>query len=156
MSPAIDQLDAEIAGLQAEIARVEHMPRTIAERFAETEVRLREAEGVYRQWGLDVSARHPGEAQHLQRQSLIGALMVVNSAALLKAERERIAAAGEGLSAVDKARTLDQLRGAILKAAAKRELTLRTIEGAEFLPRPGPHPELAVWKLAAVERLAAR
>jgi hypothetical protein len=155
MSPAIDQLDAEIAGLQAEVARVEHMPRTIAERFAEAEARLREAEGVYRQWGFDVSAGHPGEAQHLQRQSLIGALMVVNSAALLKAERERIAAAGEGLSAVDKARTLDQLRGAILKVAEKREVTLRAIEGAEFLPRP-VHPELVVAKLAAVERLAAR
>ena len=52
---------------------------------------------------------------------------------------QRIAAQGEGLSAADKARKLDQLRGAILTAAAKRELTLRAIEGTEFLPRP-VHP----------------
>jgi hypothetical protein len=101
MSSAIDQLDAEIARLQAEVARVEHMPRTIAERFAEAEAELRSAEALYQSHGLKVSAAHSAEHAHLQRQSLIGAMMVVNSAALLKAERDRIAAAGEGLSADD-------------------------------------------------------
>jgi hypothetical protein len=156
MNPAIDQLDAEIAGLQAEIARVEHMPATVAERYAAAEAELREGERIFRTHGPNPSAAYPGQTADLQRRAAIGAAMVVGAEQLLRVERQRIEAQGEGLSAADKARKLEQLRGAILKAAAKRELTLRAIEGAEFLPRPGPHPELAVWKLAAVERLAAR
>ena len=50
---------------------------------------------------------------------------------------------------------LDELRGAILRAAAKREFAVREIEGDGFLPRP-VYPELAICKEAAVERLAAR
>jgi hypothetical protein len=150
-----DQIDAELARLQAEIASVERAPRTIAERYAETEARLREAEGVYRQWGFDASAGHPGAAQHMRRQSLIGALMVVNSAALLKAERQRIEAQGEGLSPPAKAQRLDELRCQILKAAARRELAVREIErDGEFQPRV-IHPELAIYRQAAVERQAA-
>ena len=37
----IEDLDAEIARLQAEFRSVERMPPTIAERFAEAEARLR-------------------------------------------------------------------------------------------------------------------
>jgi 4-hydroxyphenylpyruvate dioxygenase-like putative hemolysin len=155
MSDELERLDSEIARLQAEAASIERAPRTIAERYAETEARLREAEGVYRQWGFDASAGHPGEAQHVQRQSLIGALMVVNSAALLKAERQRIEAQGEGLTAAEKARRLDQLRAAILRASANRELLVRATEGdGEFQPRV-IHLELAIYTQAAVERLAA-
>ena len=152
----IEQIDAEIARLQVDIGSVERAPRTIAERYAEAEARLREAEGVFREWGFDASAGHPGAAQHMQRQSLIGALMVVNSAALLKAERQRIEAQGEGLSPPAKAERLDELRRQILKAAAKRELAVREIErDGEFQPRV-IHPELAIYRQAAVERLAAR
>jgi hypothetical protein len=154
MSSAVEQLDAEIARLQAEIARVEHMPRTIADRFTEVEAELRSAEQLYLVHGLKVSAAHPAEHAHLQRQSLIGAMMAAGGDKLLQVERQRIEAQGEGMSAADKARKLDQLRGAILKAAAKRELALRAIEGVEFLPRP-VHPELVVFTQAAVERLAA-
>ena len=35
MSPAIEQLDAEIARLQVELASVERAPPSIAERFAD-------------------------------------------------------------------------------------------------------------------------
>jgi hypothetical protein len=154
MAMSIAQIDVELARLQAEFGSVERMPRTIAERYAEAEARLREAEGVYRQWGFDASAGHPGAAQHMQRQSLIGALMVVNSAALLKAERQRIEAQGEGLSPPAKAERLDELRRQILEAAAKHELALREIEGdGEFQPRV-THPELAIYRLAVVEHLA--
>jgi hypothetical protein len=153
---SIEQIDAEIARLQAELASVERMPRPISERYDEAAARLREAEGVYRQWGFDASAGHPGEAQHMQRQSLIGALMVVNSAALLKAEHERIAAAGEGLSEREKTERLAQLRRQIERLCAQRELQLREREApGEFLPRPVLHAEMAVFRKPDLERLAA-
>ena len=61
---------------------------------------------------------------------------------------------GHGISAPDKQRRLDELRGAILKAAARRELALRAVEGVgEFQPRP-VHPELLIYRQAEVERLA--
>ena len=83
--------------------------------------------------------------------------MVANSAALLKAERQRIEAQGEGLTATDKQRRLDQLRAAILRASANRELLVRATEvEGEFLPRPALHAELAVFTRAEVERLAER
>jgi hypothetical protein len=154
MSPAIDQLDAEIARLQAEVSRVEHMPPTIAERFAAAETELRDAEQVYRMHGHKVSAAHPEQTAYLQRQAVLGACMVVGADQLLQVERQRIEAQGEGMSAADKARKLDQLRRQILQAAARRELALRQIERTEFMPRAAVHPELAIYKQAAVEQLA--
>ena len=152
---SIEQMDAEIARLQVEIGSVERAPRTVAERYAEAEARLRQAESVYRQWGFDASAGHPSEAQHVQRQSLIGALMVVNSAALLKAERQRIEAQGEGLSAPAKAERLAQLRRQIERLCAQRELQLREREApGEFLPRPVLHAGMAVFQKPDLERLA--
>jgi DNA repair exonuclease SbcCD ATPase subunit len=150
----VEKLDIEIKQLLAEIATVERALPTVAERFAAAEAELRSAEEVYRSRGLNPSAAHPGETVHLQRLAVVGACMVVGSAALLKAEHERIAAQGEGLSAVDKARKLDQLRGQILKMAARRELAVREIEvEGEFQPRP-VHAELAIYKRTAVETLA--
>ena len=126
----------------------------VAERYAAVEAELRSAEGLYQSHGLKVSgAGHPGETAHLQRQALIGACMVVGADKLLKAEHERIAAQGEGLSAVDKQRRLDQLRRQILQAAARRELLVRDLEGDGFMARP-VHSELMIYKRTAVERLA--
>ena len=68
---AIEKLDAEIAGLQAEAARVEAMPPTVAERYARVEVELLDAERVYRDRGLNPSAAHPGEMAHLQRLAVV-------------------------------------------------------------------------------------
>jgi hypothetical protein len=59
---------------------------------------------------------------------------------------------GEGLAAADKLRKSNELRRQILRAAAKRELGLRA-EGAELMPRV-IHPELAIYRQAAVEQLA--
>ena len=139
---------------KSKVASTERAPRTIAERYAEAEAELRACEQVFRQWGLRVSAGHPGETEHLQRQAVIGACMVVGADKLLKVERDRIAAAGEGLTAVDKAKRLADLDRAILRTAAKRELLLRDREApGEFLPRE-PHAELAVFRRDAVEHLA--
>jgi hypothetical protein len=149
----IEDLDGEIARLQAEVRSVEHMPPTIAERYSEVEGAMREAEAVYRRLGLGASAGHPAEHAHLQRQVLIGACMVAAGDKLLKVERQRIEKQGEGLTAADKARKLDQLKAAILRTAAQRELALREVEGDGFLPRP-IHPELLVFPQAEVERLA--
>jgi phage-related tail protein len=154
LSPAIDKLDAEIARLQAEVAHVEHMPRTIAERFAEVEAELRSAEQLYRNNGHKVGAAHPEQTAYLQRQAVLGACMVVGADQLLRADRQRIEAQGEGMSAADKARKLAELRRQILCTAAKRELALREVEGdGEFQPRV-THPELAIYRLAVVEQLA--
>ena len=80
--------------------------------------------------------------------------MVVGADKLLKVERQRIEQQGEGMSPTDKARKLDELRCQILHTAAKRELAVREIEGEGFVVRP-VHPELIIYKQAAVERLAA-
>ena len=90
----------------------------------------------------------------MQRQVLIGAQMVAAGDKLLSVERQRIAAQGEGLSAADKTRKLDELRRAILRTAAKRELAVREIEHDDFFDRP-VHPELVVYARAEVERIAA-
>jgi hypothetical protein len=68
-------------------------------------------------------------------------------------DSERIAAQGEGLTAADKARKLDELRRQILRAAAQRELSMRQIEADGFMPRP-VHAELSIYERSAVERLA--
>jgi hypothetical protein len=154
MSSTIEKLDAEIARLQAEAASVERMPPTIADRYADVHAELRDAERLYQTRGLKVSAPHPGETAHLQRQALIGLCMVVGADKILKVERQRIEQQGEGLTAADKARKLDDLRRAVLHTAAKREIAVRAVEGGEFLPRV-VHPELAIYRQAAVERLAA-
>jgi hypothetical protein len=155
MSPAIEKLDVEIAALQAEVARIAQLPRTIAERFAEAEGELRSAAALYQSHGLKISAAHPGETAHLQRQALIGLCMVVGADKILNAERARIEQHGEGLTSVDKTRKLDELHRQILQVAARRELALRQVDGdGEFLPRP-THPEMAIFQRREVERLAA-
>ena len=110
---------------------------------------------LYRTYGLKVSAAHPGETAHLQRQASIGAAWWSAPTSSCRPSASVSRQQGEGLSAADKARRLDELRRAILRTAAKRELAVREIEGAEFMPR-AIHPELAIYKQAAVERLAAR
>jgi hypothetical protein len=86
---------------------------------------------------------------------MVGMAMVANRKALLDSERARIKTLAEaGISATDRRRRLDQLSAAILRAAARRELALREIEGAgEFQPRP-VHAELAIFQRGEVERLA--
>lgn len=152
----ITELDAQLANLRAALASVAQALPTSAERFGVVEAELRRAEQLYRERGLNVSGGHPDETAHLQRQAVVGACMVVGADKMLKAERQRIEAQGEGLTAADKARRLDELRAAILKAAARRELLIReeNDERDDFLvPRP-IHPELAIFTQAEIERLA--
>ena len=59
MSTAIDNLDAEIARLQAEAARIERAPPTIADRYAAAEAELRDAEQLYLAHGLQVNSGPP-------------------------------------------------------------------------------------------------
>jgi hypothetical protein len=154
MAVSIQEIKAQLAQLQAESDRVSRMPPTVAERFAVIEAEYRQAERLYRERGLKIDTGHPAETVHLQRLAVIGACMVVGADKLLRAERERIAQAGEGLSGADKARRLDQLRRQVLQVAARRELALREVEGeGEYRPRDA-HPELAIFRQADVERLA--
>jgi hypothetical protein len=157
MSDDLERLDGEIQRLRQEAAAIARMPATIAERFAHAEAELRQAEQLYREHGLSVAAGDPRETAHLQRQALIGAMMVIDPDKILQTERARITTAGEGMTAADKAKRLTDLDRAILRTAAKRELLLREREApGEFLPRLEVHPELAVFRQADVERLAAR
>lgn len=154
MTTAIEKLDAEIQKLQQEAAAAEQAPPTIAERFAAAEAELLEAERIFRTFGLNPSAPHPGETAYLQRLAVVGCCMIVGSAAILKATHQRIAAQGEGLTAADKASKLNDIRRRVLSIAAKRELAVREIEGDGFMIRP-VHPELLIFPQAEVERLAA-
>ncbi len=134
MNDTIETLDAEIARLQAEIGSVERRRRRSPSATPRPRPSCATAEALYRTHGLKVGAAHPAETAHLQRQALIGACMVVGADKLLQAERQRIEAQGEGMSAADKARRLDELRRQILQTAAKRELLRRSrrrLPGAE-------------------------
>jgi hypothetical protein len=156
MSDDLEILVGEIGRLRQEAAAVARLPATIAERFAQTEAELRQAEQLYRTHGLSVAAGHPAETAHLQRQVVIGLCMVVGSDKILLAERDRLAAAGEGLTASDKAKRLADLERAIERTANKVEFLLREREApGEFLPRPEGYAHLAVATLAEVERIAA-
>ena len=154
MTDTIDTADAEIARLQAEIAAITAMQPTVAERFAVVESQMREAEQVFRNYGMNPGAAHPGETAHLQRLAVIGACMVIDPDKLMKSEHQRIAAQGEGISAADKARRLEELRRQILRTAARRELALREIERpGEFLPRPTVHPDFVVRPRGYLEQI---
>jgi hypothetical protein len=156
MSDELEILVSEISRLRQEAAAVARMPPTVAERFSQIETELRQAEQLYRTHGLSVAAGHPAETAHLQRQVLIGAMMVIDPAKILRVERDRIAAAGEGMTAADKAKRLAHLESAIERTANKVELLLREREApGEFLPRPEGYAHLAVFRQADVERLAA-
>jgi len=118
---AIEDLDAEIARLQAEAAAVERIGPTFDERWPAVEAELLEAEAVFRQLGPQLGGFQSmiPEHVHQRHQAFIGAAMVADRKALIDSERQRIKAATEGgISATDKQRRLDQLRAAILKAAA--------------------------------------
>jgi hypothetical protein len=81
-------------------------------------------------------------------------MMVAAGDKLLQAERQRIEQQGEGPTATDKARRLEQLRHQILRLCARRELALRKVErDGEFLPRPAVHPELVVARRPDLEQL---
>jgi hypothetical protein len=154
MTDVTDALDAEIARLQAEVASVEAMPPTVGERYAKVEAEFREAERVFRDYGLHPSAAHPGEMAHLQRLAVVGACMVIGGDRLLKCEHQRVAAQGEGMAAVDKEHRLEELRRRILRQCARRELALREVErDGEFLPRPAIHVELVIAQRSHLEQL---
>ena len=117
-----------------------------------------DTEAVFHRFGPQLSSFAPvlPETAYQRQQAAIGAAMVANGKALLDSERARIKAeTANGVTAADRARRLAELRAAVLKLAARRELALREVErDGEFQPRV-IHPELAIYKEAAVERLAA-
>jgi hypothetical protein len=149
---AIEKIDGEIAALHAEIVQVEHALPSSAERFAVVESELLQAAEVYRSRGLNPSAAHPGETVYLQRQALIGMAMVIGAEKILKIERQRIEQAGEGMSAADKARKLEQLRAQVEAAAARREFLVRRERDDFEIARPVPI--LAIVETADLERAA--
>ena len=93
MSDDLETLASEISRLRQEAAAVARLPATIAERFAQTEAELRQAEQLYRTHGLSVTAGHPAETAHLQRQVVIGLCMVVGADKILGRARPIAAAA---------------------------------------------------------------
>jgi len=145
MAMNIETIDTEIRHLQQEAVAVEHTGPTFDEVWPQVERQLTDAEALFRRHGPQLSGMPPVLPEHLiqQHQAAVGAALVANKKAVLDSERARIKAQTEhGISAADKRQRIAELRAAILKAAAKRELELRKVEGAEFMPRP-VHPELA-------------
>jgi hypothetical protein len=145
--------------LQAEISSVERAPSSFDEIWPAVEAELAEAEATFRRLGPQLRGFVSQLPEHVneRHRAMVGMALVANKKAVLDSERSRVRAATEGgLSATDKARRLDQLRAAILRASASRELLIRAseVEG-EFLPRPALHPELVVFRRAEVERIAA-
>src|SRR5580693_6250530 len=151
----IAELDTEISRLQQEASGVERAPSSFEEVWPAVEAELAEAEATFRRLGPQLSQRSvPVLPEYVwqRNQVVIGATLVANRKAVVDSERARIKAQTEGgISATDRQRRLDQLRAAILRASANRELLVRATEGdGEFQPRV-IHPELAIYKQAAVE-----
>jgi hypothetical protein len=156
MSDDLESLDGEIRRLQQQATAIERAGPTFDEAWPQVEAQLQDAENVFRRFGTgisDVAVTLP-EIIARRHKAAIGAALVANKKAVIDAERQRVKeqTAG-GLSASEKQRRLAELRGALLRAAAKRELALRAVEGAEFHPRP-VHPELVVYRQGDLERLA--
>jgi hypothetical protein len=154
----IATIDIEISRLQAEAAAVERAGPTFEERWPAVEAELAEAERIFREIGPQLGGVVSQLPEHVEqrRRAMVGAAVVANRKALIDSERSRIKVDTEGgIAAPDKARRLEQLRSAVLRAAAQRELLLRDQEVVgEFRPRP-VHAELAVCKRSEIERLAA-
>jgi hypothetical protein len=122
-------------------------PSSFDEIWPAVEAELDQAEAAFRRLGPQLSGfvSQLPEHVHQRYQATIGAVMVANRKALIDCERTRVKAATEGgMSATDKQRRLDQLRAAVLRAAAQRELALRDVEGDGFQPRPA-HAELSIY-----------
>src|SRR5260370_31315078 len=135
----IEQIDAELARLQAEIARVERAPRSFDEVWAATIEQLDLAEATFRRLGPGLGGVVSQLPEYVaeRHRAMVGLALVANRKAVIDSERSRVRAATEGgISAADKVRRLDELRRQIMKAAAKRELAVRGIEGDGFMPRP--------------------
>ena len=156
---SIEQIDVELARLQAEISGVERAPPSFEEAWPGVEADLDEAEATFRRVGPQLSGVVSQLPEHVaeRHRAMAGLALVANRKAVVDSERSRVRAATEGgLSATDKQRRLDQLRAAILRASAKRELLVRETEvEGEFLPRPGLHAEMVVFRKPDLERLAA-
>jgi|HubBroStandDraft_6_1064221.scaffolds.fasta_scaffold1476440_1 hypothetical protein len=154
----IADLDTEIRRLHQEASALERAPSSFDEAWPAVEAELDQAEATFRRLGPQLSGvvSQLPEHVHERRQAMVGLVMVTNKKAVIDSERARIKAQTEGgISATDKQRRLDQLRAAVLRASANRELLVRATEvEGEFAPRPGLHPELAVFRRADVERLA--
>ena len=156
MSDDLETLDREISRLQAEAAAVERAGPTFEERWPEIESQLLEAENVFRRLGPQLSGfvSELPEHVHQRRQAMVGMALVANRRAIVDSEQARIKAQTEGgISATAKSHRLAELRRAVLRSAAQRELELRKIEGDDFAIR-SVHPELVIFTQAAVERLA--
>jgi hypothetical protein len=128
---------------------------TFDERWPAVEAQLLEAEAAFKRLGPWLGFV-PSLPEHVyeRHQVAIGAAVVANKKALIDAERQRIKAQTEGgISATDKQRRLDELRVAVLRLSAQRELLVREVEGREFHARP-VHAELVVYRQYDVERLA--
>src|SRR5215475_11954028 len=121
----IAELDAEISRLQQEASAVERAPHSFDEVWPAVEAQLAEAEATFRRLGPQLGGFVSQLPEHVEerRRAMVGMAVVANRKALLDSERARVKARTEGgISATDRQRRLDQLRAAILKAAAKREL----------------------------------
>jgi hypothetical protein len=124
---SIDQIDVELARLRAEIASVERAPPSFEEAWAGVQAELDQAEATFRRLGPQLSGvvSQLPEHVHERRQAMVGMAIVANKKAVIDSERARIKSQTEGgISAADRKRRLDQLRAAILGAAAQRELAL--------------------------------
>jgi hypothetical protein len=152
----LEQCDAELEQLHADVRKLQSAPSAFAEVWPAIEAGLDQAQATFTRLGplIGVVPRLP-EHVHERHLAMVGMALAANRKAIVDSERARIRAATEGgIGTADKARRLDEIRAAILRTAAKRELALRKVEGeGEFRPRP-THPELLIFPQAEVERLA--
>jgi hypothetical protein len=155
---SIEQIDVELARLQAEISGVERAPPSFEEVWPAVAAELAEAESTFRRVGPQLSGVVSQLPEYVaeRHRAMVGMALVANRKAVVDSERSRVRAATEGgTSATDRQRRLDQLRAAILRASAQRELLVRATEvEGEFLARPPLHAELVAFTRAKVERLA--
>jgi hypothetical protein len=132
-------IDAELAEVEAAIARTAAAGLPVEDRITAAAAELEACAAHFRQHGFAAMGAVPAEREFYQRRAVQGALMVIGRDALLRAERDRMtrafqASGGFGLAPAERLADLQQRQRRLL---AQRELQLRGAEGdGEILTPP--------------------
>src|SRR5215472_7716616 len=135
-----DNIDGELAAVEAEIRQVEAMGAPLADRLQQAESELERCAEHYRAHGFAPMGTLPQEREHYRHLATVGAMMTIGKATLLQAERERVTAAfqaagGRGMSPDEKSQRLVALKQRRRQCLARHELELRRQEanGGELI-----------------------
>lgn len=155
------EIATRLSQVSYEIGALENAGPALAERLAAAEAELLRAREHFERIGFTTVGVVPAERLRNFQKATVGALMVINSNALLVAERARIerehqARGGFAFSAEERAERLAELRGELKRLEAARELGWREREEhGEAVDRNQFSPEMFLISDSDLAALAA-